>query len=269
MSKSKGNIVNPDEYIEKHGADTLRCYLMFCGRFTQGGDFSDAGIEGMARFLKRVWQMVGNWESSKVGEKQPTIRESHDPNNLHLMHKTIKKITGDIESLDYNTAISALMEWVNALEARSTIDNSQLTTDKKIRSNVKGQLSNVSVEELQVLLKLLAPFAPHMTEELWQRIKKHESRSMNQKNNSEFIIHNSIHLQSWPKYDPRLAEASEIVLVVQVNGKVRDKIIVERGIDKERVQKLALASGKVTKYLGKAKLKRTIFVRDRLINFVV
>jgi len=123
MSKSKGNVVNPDEYIEKYGADTLRCYLMFCGRFTQGGDFSVSGIEGTYRFLKRVWRLISDWQSGRQvvrtsgsGPENPAIRE---PDSLHMMHKTIKKVTEDVESLDYNTAISAMMEWLNALEART------------------------------------------------------------------------------------------------------------------------------------------------------
>src|SRR3990167_3763498 len=165
MSKSKGNVVLPDPYIAKYGADTLRTYLMFCGRFSQGGDFRDTGIEGMHRFLKRVWRLV-------TGNSKFEIRNSKlSGEAAFMMHKTIKKDSEDIENLRYNMAISAIMEWVNALEERKvTIDNLQLTTDQKNKSNVRGQMSNVSLEEVQTLLLLLAPFAPHMTEELWQQL---------------------------------------------------------------------------------------------------
>jgi len=249
MSKSKGNIVLPDAYIEKYGADTLRCYLMFCGRFTQGGDFRDSGIEGMHRFLNRVWRLV------QKNFQFPISNFKLSSEAAFMMHKTIRKVTEDIESLDYNTAIAAIMEWVNFLEEKEVVTG----------------------KEIEVLLLLLAPFASHMTEELWQIVHSSEFtvHGNDQKNTvdrqlkAKRTVNWSIHKQPWPKYDPKLAEAQEIVLVVEVNGRVRDKITVTRGIGREEAQKLALASEKVTKYLQKGKPKKVIFVPDRLINFVV
>ena len=265
MSKSKGNIVIPDDYIEKYGSDTLRCYLMFCGRYQQGGDFRDSGIEGMSRFLRRIWRLVGNWASGQLGiiskGPEPNSQIAKEPNSLYLMHKTIKKVTEDIESLDYNTAISVLMEWMNALEARTVHSKSQKTVNSEPITRV----------EVETLLLLLAPFAPHITEELWQRVRVNsKSKIVNRKeattiNNSQF----SIHVQKWPKYDHELATAQRIVLVVEVNGKVRDKINVARGITEAEAKKLALSSFKATKYLDQKKIKKVIFVPDRLINFVI
>ena len=138
MSKSKGNIVNPDDYIEKYGVDTLRCYLMFCGRYLQGGDFRDVGIEGMSRFLKRVWKLVsgqvGRWDSRD--EDVPTNLPSYNPTDLTIMHQTIKQVTEDIESLDYNTAISALMIWLNFLE-KKVVSSSEIIDHSTLKNNNK------------------------------------------------------------------------------------------------------------------------------------
>jgi len=171
-----------------------------------------------------------------------------------LMHKTIRRVTEDIESLDYNTAIAAIMEWVNALEERM-VNSSQLTVHSQSQKTVNRE--PITRNEIETLLLLLAPFAPHMAEELYQCLRT---------GNANF---KSIHLAPWPKYDAKLAEAQEIVLVVEVNGRVRDKIAVTRGIGREEAEKLALASEKVTKYLQKGKPKKVIFVPNRLVNFVV
>ena len=229
----------------------------------------------MRRFLKRVWRLV-------TGNSKFEIRNSKlSGEAAFMMHKTIKKVSEDIENLRYNTAISAIMEWVNALEERKvTIDNLQLTTDQKNKSNVRGQMSNVSLEEVQALLLLLAPFAPHMAEELWQflgnSILRSKTRGSEQfeimlkqglkSRNSKF---NSIHLHPWPKYDPKLATSEKVELVVQVNGKVRDRITVNRGIAKEDAQKLALELKNTQKYLSGKVPQKVIFVKGRLINFVV
>ena len=148
-----------------------------------------------------------------------------------MMHKTIKKVTEDISTLNYNTAIARIMEYVNFL----------------------GKEKEVSKKALEVLVLLLAPFAPHLCEELWEIL------------GNEY----SVHKQSWPKYDPRLTKEEEIVFVVQVNGKVRERITIPSGSKKEEVLEKALASEKVKKYIGERKVKRTVFVKDRLVNFVV
>ena len=269
MSKSKGNVVIPDDYIEKYGSDTLRCYLMFCGRYQQGGDFRDSGIEGMHRFLKRVWRLVA--EATQNFSGVPRNNAELPQRSAYLMHKTIKKVTSDIESLDYNTAIAALMEWVNALEGRVVDSDESVVNSQKQK---KLQTTNYKLPtrvEVETLLLLLAPFAPHITEELWSKISADRLRINTDKNQRKSAMNQweSIHQAPWPKYDGKLAIAQSIVLVVEVNGKVRDRLSVERGVSENEAKGLALALAKVTKYVGGKKIKRVIFVRDRLINLVI
>jgi len=239
MSKSKGNVVIPDEYIEKFGADTLRCYLMFLGPFDQGGDFRDRGIAGMYRFLNRIWRIYQG--GKKIGSKT-------SPELLHPLHQTIQKVTNDINNLRYNTAIAAMMEFIN-------------------QWNNGGQLSKADAGSF---LKLLAPFAPHLAEELWHSLTKFPTW--------EKMSKTSIHLQPWPKYDPKLVEEEEATIVVQVNGKVRGQIKIQSTKSKiqNEVEKLAKADPRVAKYLaghagGRAGKppKKVIFVPGKLINFVL
>jgi len=277
MSKSKGNIVNPDDYIEKYGVDTLRCYLMFCGRYLQGGDFRDVGIEGMSRFLKRVWKLVsgqvGRWDSRD--EDVPTNLPSYNPTDLTIMHQTIKQVTEDIESLDYNTAISALMIWLNFLEKKvvsssEIIDHSTLKNNNKKLRTMNYEL--ITREELENFLLLLAPFAPFMAEELFQQFfgtSNFELRiSTRNSLNASTQKFRSIHFQPWPKYDEKLVQTEEIQLIVQVNGKVRDIVSAKRGISVSEAQTLALKSEKVQRHINSRSYK-TIFVSDKLINFVL
>lgn len=205
MSKSKGNVVNPDEYIERFGADTLRTYLMFLAPFAQGGDFRDQSLLGVHRFLNRVWDMkAGN--ASDVSER--------------ALHAAIKKVTEDIEGLHYNTAVSALMICLRTFEE-----------------------SGASVDQLKRFLQLLAPFAPHMTEELWHAPGEVSS------------IHHSV----WPEYDLSLLTEDEFDLVVQINGKKKAIVRAKTGIDQAGAEVLA----------GIVGAKRVIFVPDRLINFII
>ena len=176
MSKSKGNVINPDEYIANFGADTLRMYLMFLAPFEQGGDFRDSGVLGLERFLKRVWNL---------GESELKVQGSESKNRA-LLHKTIKKVTEDIENLHYNTAISALMILLNGFEEQGT-----------------------TREDFKMFLKLLAPFAPHLTEEIWRENFGHKT---------------SIHREPWPTYDPKFLIEDTITMVLQVNGKMRDTV---------------------------------------------
>lgn len=270
MSKSKGNVINPDEYIEKYGADVLRTYLMFCGRFDTGGDFRDSGIAGMSRFLRRVWRLVmgqlGYWETRKLGSSIP---ETQKPSNLHLMHKTIKKVTSDIAGLDYNTAISAIMEWLNFLEEKVVGSRELVAGSRKLEvvkqskckelpTTLQGKPSGranyklITRPELETLVLLLAPFAPYLCEELWSKL------------GNKFSVHTS----SWPLFSEELATAQDIVLVLQVNGRVRDTVKVVRGTGREEAEKLALSSQKVKKFLEGKKPGKVIFVADKLINFV-
>jgi leucyl-tRNA synthetase len=234
MSKSRGNVINPDEYLKKYGADTLRMYLMFLGPFEQGGDFRDEGIIGIWRFLKRVWALVANFKA-----KKPKIKNSGQNSKLtKLMHQTIKKVTEDIENLRFNTAISQLMIYQNALSENSR---------------------EVEPSFIKNLILLLAPFAPHISEELWQRL-----RTKNQKSK----LFRSIFQEKWPKYDPRLIEEKTFQLVVQINGKTRDVIEAKVGILEEEAKELALKSEKIKKWLEGREIKKTFYLQNKLINFL-
>ncbi|MBI2075012.1 MAG: leucine--tRNA ligase [Candidatus Levybacteria bacterium] len=205
MSKSFGNVINPDDIAGKFGADTLRVYEMFMGPFDQTIAWSEESVEGCFRFLKRVWQL----SLTKVSDSKTSAQL------LTSLHKAIKKVGEDLENMKFNTAVAAMMEFINSWQADA---------------------QGLSKEDLEKFLLILAPFAPHVTEELWQRIKNNESgpsisssgsrEIMNngENHNSSFIIHNSIHSRSWPSYDPNLLVEGEITIAVQVNGKVRDSI---------------------------------------------
>ena len=226
MSKSRGNVVNPDEYIKKYGADVFRMYLMFLGPYQGGGDFSDRGIVGIERFLRKVWELVSKFKIESLKLKVQNQKMER------LMHKTIKKVTEDIEKLRYNTAISTLMEFSNQIQ------NSE---------------SGIQSKYLKTLISLLAPFAPHISEELWQRLGGNPS----------------VFGQEWPKYDEELIEEEKITLIIQINGKFRDKIEVDKDISQEDTQTQVLQRDKVKKYISNKKILKTIFVPGRLINFVV
>ncbi len=235
MSKSKGNVIIPDEYINKFGADTLRCYLMFLGPYLQGGDFYDSGIEGMNRFLKRVWQLVQSNMNNELGIKQ-TNKESKD---LEIkMHKTIKKVTQEIESLHYNTAVAAIMEYYNVL--------SDFYTKYKI----------LNTKYCKTLVLLLAPFAPFMAEELWQKYFASDKKF------------ESVHKQVWPVYNEHYLVENEVTIALQINGKLRETIIVEASISKEEVIRMAQTNEKIAKHLNGMKIKNTIYVPGKIVNFV-
>lgn len=226
MSKSKGNVVVPDAYVKKFGADTLRAYLMFMGPFSQGGDFRDTGIEGMYRFLKRVWTLF------TAGNLQSVISNG----SQQMMHKTIKKVTEDISNLSYNTSIAALMEWYNFLV----------------------QQKSISKEEVEVFLKLISPFAPHLSEELYQVLIGKKEFS-------------SIHISTWPTYDPKFLTLSEQVVVVQINGKLRGSLVadLETVKDREKIEQLARKDSKVSVHLEGKEVKKVIYIEGKVVNFVV
>lgn len=247
MSKSKGNIVVPDTYIEKFGADILRAYLMFLGPFESGGDFRDSGIAGMYRFGNRVWRLVtSKADADPSAHPSRTIEKTAQLDRL--MHKTIKKVTDDMEVLHYNTSMSAIMEYINSLNE---------------------SLDSVSKEHIQVLVKLLAPFMPHMMEELYQKLRISELRIANgDEIKTEF---ESVHKQPWPLYDPSLLVEEEVTMVVQINGKTRETLKMPNADAQvqSKVEETAKQSDRLKKYIeGKAILK-AIFVPGRLINFVI
>lgn len=235
MSKSKGNVVNPDEYIKSFGIDALRMYLMFLAPFEQGGDFRDAGITGITRFLDRVWALVDDFDDNKLEKSKELFRTTDRPRERleKDIHRAIKKVTGDVEGLKYNTAISELMVLLHSLE-----DHKRL----------------VLKEDIGVFLRLLAPFAPHITEEIWRNIFKNKT---------------SIHKEPWPSYKEEMTKENSFILIVQVNGKVRDQVEVPKGLAEDNAKKLALESEKVKKYIGSGQVRKVIYIQDRLINIVV
>ena len=245
MSKSRGNVVNPDEYIRRYGADTLRLYLLFLGPYEEGGDFSDAGIRGITRFLKRVWALVlsspQGGEGGVSGEGAFGAFPSPQPSSLRgegelaQMHRTIAEVQADIEALHFHTAIAALMSYTNWL------------------SEARERLSPEAWREaVRTLLILLAPFAPHIAEELWERIGGPYS----------------VHQQAWPTYEPKYLEQPTVTLVIQVDGKVRDRIQAPAGLSKEQARELALASERVQRVLNGREVADVIYVPDRLVNVV-
>ncbi len=231
MSKSRGNVVVPDEYIGRWGADTFRMYLMFLGPYLEGGDFRDEGISGIRRFLDKVWGLIRDTDEDADGPDRKALRS---------LHQTIRRVTDDIEGLHYNTAISALMEYVNVLRA---LDG---------RGETEGQRLNSDL--LEPLVIMLAPFAPHISEECWERLG-HEGMS--------------VFDASWPSYDAALASVDEIELVVQVNGKVRGRLHVTPGIAESMAVELALAEPGVKRHTEGKSIRKAVYVQDRLVSLVV
>jgi leucyl-tRNA synthetase len=229
MSKSKGNVVNPDEYITRFGADVLRMYLMFLAPFEQGGDFRDQAMLGIVRFLDRAWKLF-QAQNENLGSKNDAKR-TENGELQKVLHKTIKKVTEDIETLNYNTAISALMMLLTEME--------------------RGR-QPLSVNDRAVFLKLLAPFAPHITEELWHELGNTDS----------------IHRSEWPAYDEALLIESTAEIAVQVNGKLRGTVMLPANAAQPDVEAAARADANVAKFLSGIPTK-VIYVPGRLINFVV
>ncbi len=234
MSKSRGNVVNPDEYIRLYGADALRLYLMFMGPFSEGGDFRETAMEGMARWVGRVWRMAQESMTNKTVSKEAALGTG--------LQKLIKRVGDDLERRRYNTAIAGMMEFTNMVS----------DSGKPLDSAV-----------LRTFLLLLAPFAPHLTEELWSQ----------QQNISEttYSASKSVHAQRWPSYDAsRIVEIS-VTLIVQVNGKLRDRMVldVKAAKDQSLVEKMARESTRVAPYLTGKSVKQVVFVAQRLINFVI
>jgi leucyl-tRNA synthetase len=223
MSKSKGNVINPDVYIKKFGADAVRCYLLFLGPFNQGGDFQDTAMEGMFRFIKRVWALF-------IG--QSILGEQVADSARKMLHETIKGVTEDLEELRYNTALAKLMTHYNFLSKQKTI----------------------SKEEAEVFLKLFAPFAPHITEELWQTM------------GNNFSIHTS----AWPSYEAKFIQEDRVKIPVQVNGKHRGTLEVasETISDKELIEKMAKKDKGVAKFLEGKTVRQIIYVPGKVLNFV-
>jgi leucyl-tRNA synthetase len=229
MSKSRGNVVAPDEQVERYGADTFRLYLMFIGPWDQGGPFGLEGISGIERWLNRVWNLVQS-EPSIGGDSARELR--------HVTHKTIRRATDDMEHFRFNTLIAALMEMTN-----------QMTQVRDAGPVDRGAWA----EAVGALLLMLAPLAPHIGEELWERSGRPYS----------------VHRQTWPAWDEDLAREEQVTLVVQVNGKVRDRIQVTADIDEARAKELALASPVVQRHIAGRNVRRVVYVPGKLVNIVL
>ncbi|MCL6096356.1 MAG: leucine--tRNA ligase [Patescibacteria group bacterium] len=228
MSKSRGNVVNPDEIIKEYGTDASRLYLCFMMPYEATAPWSTGAISGIYRFLKRVWELRNKVKSSKL-----KVQSSLSKEDLNQMHTAIKKVGEDLENFHFNTAVAALMTWLNFLSGKKEI----------------GQ------EEYETFIKLLSPFAPHITEEIWQSLNKSA---------------NSIHLEKWPEYNPQYLVQDEVPIVVQVNGKVRDTITIQNSELRiqSKVEDKAGKSEKVQKHLAGKQIKKVIYVEGKIINFV-
>ncbi|MEC9361118.1 MAG: leucine--tRNA ligase [SAR324 cluster bacterium] len=231
MSKSRGNVVNPDDLVQKYGTDTVRAYLMFLGPWDAGAPWNPHGIEGLARFFKGVWTLCQMEAPETVSVKTETEKQLRK-----TLHQTIKKTGEDLEHFRFNTAIAALMSFRNVL---------------KSAPDAAG--SDVWQKCLEGMLLMLAPIAPHITEELWQKIKPDSG---------------SIHQQAWPEYDESLIVEEMVTMVVQINGKVRDRLEMPAGINKEEAQQAALEAPKVQSYLEGMQIRKVIVVPERLVNIV-
>jgi leucyl-tRNA synthetase len=227
MSKSLGNVINPDEVVKNLGADSMRLYEMFMGPLEDTKPWQTRGIVGVRRFLERVWNIQSKVKSLPVGRQ---VHKVESQGIRFLLHKTIKKVTEDIENLRFNTAISAMMIFAN-----------------------EAQKEEINKEDLEKFLIILAPFAPHIAEELFQNLGNKES----------------IFKQAWPKYDEKLTKNATVEIAIQVNGKLRDTMKVMADISENEVKEKALASEKIKKWLEGKEIVKIIFVKNKLINIVI
>jgi leucyl-tRNA synthetase len=235
MSKSRGTQVGPDEFVDQYGADALRLHLMFLGPWEQGGPWNDRGITGMERFIRRIFQVV-----SELGDRVPTQPVAGDAaaNLRAMLHRTVKRVSNDIDRFQFNTAIAALIEFTNELVKQRESD---LVNDPVWR------------EAAETVTLLMAPLTPFVAEEMWHRL------------GNAF----SVHQQVWPTYDEALAMDRTVEMPVQINGKVRDKIVLPANASEDDALAAAKAQEKVQEYLATGRIVKVIFVPNRLLNLVV
>lgn len=236
MSKSRGNVINPDDVVKDYGTDAVRLYLGFMMPFEATAPWNTSAISGVYRFLKRVWDLSFN-----------IVDVAPDTDDQVIMQKTIKKVGEDLEQIKFNTAVASLMEWLNHLSRKES----------------------VSPIEFKTLLLLLAPMAPHITEELWQTFMIQDSGFKNKERNSNHMF-DSIHNQTWPEFDESILSLETLTVIVQVNGKLRDTLQIEaRELTQDEVEKLAKESEKVKRHLTGMTIKKIIYIPQRAINFVL
>lgn len=226
MSKSRGNVINPDVVVGDYGADSMRLYEMFMGPLEMVKPWSMRGLEGVSRFLARTWRLV-------VEEKKAVLNPSQDGDDeeTHLRHRTIKKVTEEMEQLKFHTAISALMIFVNELM----------------------KLESYSQKSLEILILLLAPFAPHIAEELWERLGHKQTLAY----------------EAWPVYEERYTQTSEVEMVIQVQGKIRSRMKVSKGLGEAELKEMVLRDENVKKWVDGDRIAKFIVVPDRLVNIIV
>ncbi len=240
MSKSKGNVVNPDIYIERYGADVLRTYLMFIGPLKQGGDFRDEGVVGIERFFGRLYYLVNEFI------KSPSLKAGLQDGFVIERNKLIKKATHDIEELDYNTIIASLMEFLNLLDKNK---------------------EKVAKIDLETLIIILSSFAPHFCEEMWSTFASVPSATADKRDLDKYK--QSVFRQKWPEFDESKMKEEKVKLIIQVNGKVRDFVEVEIDISESKASELVQKREKIMKFIVGKKIKKMIFVKGRLINIVL
>jgi leucyl-tRNA synthetase len=233
MSKSKGNVITPDEVVAEHGADALRGYEMFISDFTMTVPWNTQGVPGVRRWLDRAWRIVLSPDEDKGASNTMTARELR-----RAAHQTIERYERDLTAFSFNTVVSSMMEFTNTLfKAR----------DAGLTSTAEW------AEAIDILLRLLAPIAPHMAEELWERLGRGYS----------------VHQQAWPKFDPSAVVAETITIPVQVNGKLRDRITVPADADEAAIKAAALASEAVQKFVDGKPIRQTIYAKGRMLNLLV
>ena len=235
MSKSRGNVVNPDDVVGQFGADAVRCFLMFIGPWDQGGPWSDEGINGIVRWLNRVWNLMEHdgGRLERTAADPAAVRDTQ-----RVLHQTIRRCYEDLDRFKFNTAIAALMELANHL--------SRVWNDQSVDAATWGEC-------VEKFLLMLAPMAPHTAEELWERTGRGYS----------------VHQQAFPVWDEGLAAEDEITLVVQVNGRVRDRMNTAAGITEADARALALNSPRIRGHIDGKTIKNVVYVPGRLVNIVV
>jgi leucyl-tRNA synthetase len=246
MSKSKGNVVTPDEIAEKYGADSLRVYEMFVAPFEDDVQWTEEGINGSFRFVSRVWRWINTYQSLYRSDWAKNIGQEEQQSLKAVrrkLHQTIKKITDDMERFQFNTSVAAMMELMNEVYAAFPVKGESIVSDHPCLVS----------EIIDVLILLMAPFTPHMSEELWQ-MTGHKGTT---------------YKAEWPKFDPQIAANEEITLVVQINGKLRDRITVPADISDEELKKTALNSEKVKEHLVNVNVKKVVVIPKKLVNIVI
>ena len=232
MSKSRGNIVNPDDVMEQYGADAFRLYEMFMGPLEQMKPWSMRGVEGVSRFLARVWRLMmqenqaGQWELSPAVQDVDLTKAQQK-----ILHATIKKVTDDIESLSFNTAISQMMIFVNAFTTAETIP----------------------ILAMRPFLVLLNPFAPHLSSELWENLR----------------LPGQITEQAWPDYDEKFLVEDEVEIVIQVNGKVRERMTMSIQASEDEIKTAALALPKIQELIAGKQILKVVVIPKKLVNIVI